>query len=67
LTRENRRFEYFEGQCEAAFGVGYGTADVAAFNAVYQGLAPNSTQVFAANGGDDPWRGCTAFEDINPT
>ena len=24
-------------------------------------------QVFAANGGDDPWRGCTAFEDVNPT
>ena len=52
-------FEYFTGQCAAAFGEGYPAADVAAFNEAYMGLAPDSTQVFASNGGDDPWRGCT--------
>jgi hypothetical protein len=38
-------YAYFEDQCSAAFGDGYPSANVAAFNQEYMGLSPDSTQV----------------------
>jgi len=56
---------YFENQCEAAFGSGFPKANVAGFNQEFMGLHPDSTQVIATNGGDDPWRGCTLNDTLS--
>mmetsp|Transcript_11675 Transcript_11675/g.15424 ORF Transcript_11675/g.15424 Transcript_11675/m.15424 type:complete len:474 (-) Transcript_11675:311-1732(-) len=67
LRSSSLDYAYFEKQCSVAFGSGYPTADVAAFNANYGGLQPVTTQVVALNGGDDPWQGCTLNATLSPT
>ena len=41
--------------------------DVDGFNAKYRGFQPNSTNVFACNGSDDPWQGATINATISAT
>jgi len=55
-------YDYFTTQCGAAFGSDYPSANIQDFNTQYEGLTPESTNVIALNGGDDPWRGCTQNE-----
>jgi hypothetical protein len=60
--------DYYNGQCASAFGVPpMQPAAVAAFNAKYNGWGSTATNVFATNGGDDPWRGATMNASISAT
>jgi hypothetical protein len=49
--------DYFNAQCQAAFGVDpFTSGNNAAFNAAHGGATPASTNTIALNGGDDPWQ-----------
>jgi hypothetical protein len=49
--------EYFNSQCQAAFGFDpYTSGANAAFNQKYGGAEPPSNSTIALNGSDDPWK-----------
>lgn len=56
--------DYFDGQCEKAFGF---KPDTAAFNAFFGGATPDATKVIALGGSDDPWRRASVMATINAT
>ncbi len=57
--------DYFQNQCNAAFGRKM-TQDTDAFNSKYGGFRPNATRVIALNGSDDPWRRTCVKKSLNP-
>ena len=56
--------DYFDGQCQTAFGIKPNTTD---FNDRYGGFKPNATQVVAANGSDDPWQRAAVVSSFSPS
>jgi hypothetical protein len=56
--------DYFNGQCQKAFGF---QPDTAAFNARFGGATPDATNVIALGGSDDPWRRASVMSTINET
>jgi hypothetical protein len=58
--------EYYNAQCQAAFGFDPSTTN-AAFNARYGGATPNGTQIIALNGSDDPWQRAAVQASLSPS